>query len=75
MFNERYVHVRLQAVKMTLLTMWLDVRDAAGKLLFRFDPQRDLVQVGERGRVIVVDLSQYRIKQDCNKPVDIAKKP
>ena len=49
---------------MTLLTMWLDVRDAAGKLLFRFDPQRDLVQVGERGRVIVVDLSQYREQQE-----------
>lgn len=43
---------------------WQDVRDAAGKLLFRFDPQRDLVQVGERGRVIVVDLSQYRIQQE-----------
>lgn len=52
---------------MTLLTMWLDVRDAAGKLLFRFDPQRDLVQVGERGRVIVVDLSQYREAQEDSK--------
>jgi len=60
---------------MTMLTMWVDVRDAANKLLFRFDPQRDLVQVGERGRVIVVDLSQYRIQQDCKKPVDIAQKP
>jgi hypothetical protein len=61
---------------MTLLTMWLDVRDTAGKLLFRFDPQRDLVQVGERGRVVVVDLSQYRAQQDAkNKPVDIATKP
>ena len=61
---------------MTLLTMWLDVRDAAGKLLFRFDPQRDLVQVGERGRVIVVDLSQYREPPGAeNAPVDIAQKP
>lgn len=60
---------------MTLLTMWLDVRDTAGKLLFRFDPQRDLVQVGERGRVVVVDLSQYRIQQDCkNHPIDIVTK-
>jgi hypothetical protein len=61
---------------MTPCIMWQDVRDAAGKLLFRFDPQRDLVQVGERGRVVVVDLSQYRAQQDCkNKPVDIATKP
>lgn len=60
----------------TTMLMWIDVRDAANKLLFRFDPQRDLVQVGERGRVIVVDLAQYRIQQDCkNHPVDIAQKP
>jgi len=60
---------------MTLLAMWLDVRDAAGKLLFRYDPQRDLVQVGARGRVIIVDLSQFREPPgDKKAPVDIERK-
>ena len=49
---------------MTPCIVWQDVRDAAGKLLFRFDPQRDLVQVAERGRVVVVDLTVYRIQQE-----------
>lgn len=54
--------------------MWHDVRDAAGKLLFRFDPQRDLVQVKQRGIVVTIDLAQYRIQQAPKKPVDIARK-
>jgi hypothetical protein len=41
--------------------MWQDVRDPDhGKLLFRYDPLRNLVQVGSRGVVHVVDLSEYR---------------
>lgn len=59
----------------TLTIMWHDVRDAAGKLLFRFDPQRDLVQVKQRGIVVTIDLAQYRIQQAPKKPVDIARKP
>ena len=43
--------------------MWIDIRDTAGKLLFRFDPGRDLVQIAERRQVVVVDLSQYRAAQ------------
>jgi hypothetical protein len=45
------------------MIMWIDIRDAAGKLLFRFDPGRDLVQIAERRQVVVVDLSQYRAAQ------------
>jgi hypothetical protein len=55
--------------------MWQDVRDVAGKLLFRFDPQRDLVQVKRNGVVVVIDLSEYRAQQVRVKPVDIGKKP
>lgn len=43
--------------------MWIDIRDAAGKLLFRFDPNRDLVQIAERRQVVVIDLAQYRAAQ------------
>ena len=61
---------------MTLLTMWLDVRDAAGKLLFRYDPQRDLVEIKQHGGgIVTVGLSEYRIQTECKKQgVDIAKK-
>lgn len=48
---------------MTQHATWLDVRDAAGKLLFRFDPCRDLVQIAERRRVVVIDLTPYRAAQ------------
>ena len=41
--------------------MWQDVRDPDhGKLLFRYDPLHNLVQVGSRGVIHVVDLSEYR---------------
>ena len=41
--------------------MWHDVRDPDhGKLLFRYDPLHNLVQVGSRGVIHVVDLSEYR---------------
>ena len=41
--------------------MWQDVRDPDhGKLLFRYDPLRNLVQVGSRGVIHVVDLTEYR---------------
>jgi hypothetical protein len=60
---------------MTIITMWHDVRDAAGKLLFRFDPQRDLVQVKRAGVLVVIDLSQYRPQPPpAKKAIDIAKR-
>ncbi len=41
--------------------MFIEVREpGTGKLLFRFDPERDLIQIARRGVVTVVDLSQYR---------------
>lgn len=54
---------QIRVYTMTQHATWLDVRDAAGKLLFRFDPCRDLVQIAERRRVVVIDLTPYRAQQ------------
>ena len=40
--------------------MYQDVRGPDGRKLFRFDPERDLVEIRDRGTVYTVDLSQYR---------------
>lgn len=41
--------------------MWQEVRDPDHhKLLFRYDPLRNLVQVGSRGMIHVVDLNELR---------------
>lgn len=41
--------------------MWQEVRDPDhNKLLFRYDPLRNLVEIGSRGVVHVVDLIAYR---------------
>lgn len=59
----------------TIYAMWHDVRDAAGKLLFRFDPQRDMVEIKTHGGgTVTVALSTYRDEAAPRKPVDIAQK-
>ena len=41
--------------------MFVDVRHPyTGKLLFRFDPERDLIEIGERGKTTLIDLTPYR---------------
>lgn len=37
-----------------------DVRGPDGRLLFRFDPDRDLIEIRDRGQMYTIDLSQYR---------------
>lgn len=39
---------------------WTDVRDGKGHLLFRYDPQRQLIEVHQRGVRSVIDLTQYQ---------------
>lgn len=40
---------------------FVDVRQpVTGKLLFRFDAERDIIEIQERGVKTVVDLSTYR---------------
>lgn len=40
--------------------MYRDVRGPDGRLLFRFDPDRDLVEIRDRGQTYVIDLSPLR---------------
>jgi hypothetical protein len=48
-------------VNNTVPVQWLDVRaPESNKLLFRYDPQRDLVQIQIRGVRHVVDLAEIR---------------
>lgn len=48
---------------------WIDVRDdAAGWLLFRYDPHRRLIEIKQRGRKVLVDLTQF--SQDEPRPLD-----
>jgi len=60
---------------MTQHATWLDVRDAAGKLLFRFDPCRDLVEIKlHGGHIVTIGLSDYRIQAGYKKQgIDTAK--
>lgn len=37
-----------------------DVRGPDGRMLFRFDPDRDLIEIRDRGQMYTIDLSQYR---------------
>lgn len=40
---------------------FVEVRNPhTGKLLFKYDPQRELIEIRERGEVTLVDLTQYR---------------
>ncbi len=39
---------------------FLAVEDGEGRLLFFFDPERDLVQIRVKGRTNLVDLRMYR---------------
>lgn len=44
------------------MASFVEVRDPhTGKLLFRFDAGRDLIEIQKRGKMTVVDLSQFRI--------------
>ena len=39
--------------------MYIDVRGPDGRLLFRFDPERMLVEIVARGQTYTVDLTIY----------------
>lgn len=41
------------------MTGWLDVRGPDGRLLFRFDPARMLVEILTRGQMYTIDLAAY----------------
>lgn len=35
---------------------FLEIREPGGKLLFRYDPERDLIEIQRRGRKMLIDL-------------------
>lgn len=40
---------------------FVEVRNPhTGKLLFKYDPQRELIEIQERGAVTLIDLNKYR---------------
>ena len=44
------------------MDVFREVREPiTGKLLFRFDPERDLVEIVNRRIPVYIDLSQYRL--------------
>jgi len=42
------------------MVAFIEVREPQGKLLFRFDPLRDLIEIQRRGAKVLIDLRQYR---------------
>jgi hypothetical protein len=50
------------------LTHWVEVRDEQGHLLFRYDPKRDLIEYMQRGKRIVIDLTQYKERSYEHQP-------
>lgn len=40
--------------------MYQDIRTSDGHLLFRFDPERDIIEIVQRKTKTVVDLKDYR---------------
>jgi hypothetical protein len=47
---------------------FVPVRGSAGKLYFLFDPERDLIQIGQKGRFETIDLAEYRRRVLTQKP-------
>ncbi len=44
--------------------MYQDVRGSDGRKLFRYDPERNLVEIRHQGTFYTVDLNQYRPQAD-----------
>jgi Zn-dependent membrane protease YugP len=47
--------------------MWHDVKHPRhpGRLLMRYDPERRLIQIAEKGEKHVIDLSEYDLGGHC----------
>ena len=50
--------------------MWHDIRHPAKptRLLFRYDPDRQIVQVQDRGEKYTIDLSEFTTQKDYRQP-------
>jgi hypothetical protein len=50
--------------------MWVDIREPhTDKLLLRFDPARDIIEVQRRGVKTVIDLTQYKERQGATEEI------
>ena len=50
---------------------WVDIKDPhTGKLLLKFHPMRDIIEVQRRGIKTVVDLTSYRVTNETQKGSD-----
>lgn len=59
---------------MTMIATWMDIRDDTGKLLFRYDPEKHLVQIGRRKQKLIFQLPQHCAQEGSKEyPVDIDK--
>lgn len=48
------------------MTGFIDILEPhTARLLFRFDPIRDIIEVQRRGVKTVVDLTKYRAPEEC----------
>lgn len=50
--------------------MWIDVR-RCGKLLFRYNPIKRLIEIRVRGETVTIDLDDYVPQSEITEPVDI----
>jgi len=56
-----------------MIHVFTEVREPyTGKLLFRFDPERDLIEIQDRGQKTIIDLSQFRraVDEAVDKPCE-----
>lgn len=55
------------------IPVWVEVRDSEGKLLCKYDPDRDLLEFVRKGtKRTIVDLRHYRVRRnqgEQHKPV------
>lgn len=42
------------------MNRWIDIRNGDGKLMFRYDNERNLIEYVNRGRKTIVDLNAYK---------------
>lgn len=60
-----------QAQAQTRQDDFIDIRDEAGKLLLRYNPEKNLIEIQRRNTKTVIDLDQYRKKIEQEKAMDM----
>jgi len=50
--------------------VWVDLRDANGKLMGRYDPKRRLLEIQHRRVKTIFDLTQYEVPESTKESED-----